>query len=388
MTVVLIMIFATTIMSSILTTAKQNDIIQTDYQATHIAEMGAYFIRQEMIAYIKENDIDLEDQDYFDSMEVYLNNQIDEVEVDPEDSSIFFELEDGIDVTIDESTANITATVIGYSRDYQRDLQLSLSIESGEMPPEDWDEESEEPPPPPEAPDQEYEEEQNWSGDDCTTDSDQSFYFKDGATISCDNMETGDFYVDNQFSMQNNSSLTINGVGVFQGIDVSNLSTVTIYGDAYIDTQLTSGNNPNSEFLACGHSRFSQGIDYQGSFAVRGYSIVDGPAYFKNNNGLIRLGNDTEFKDGLTLDNADLHAGGHLTIMHNETIDAISYLNGIGGNILIAGDLTIINGNGVEETNPPSNAVNYNYEEPDFPECEGVELGEFDPDVSLDDGQY
>ncbi|PKR76937.1 hypothetical protein CEY16_14115 [Halalkalibacillus sediminis] len=391
MTIALIMIFTTVMMNSILSSAKQNQIIESNYRSTHLAEMGARYIHHNILIYVKENDYD-HPQD-LSNMQQFVENKISSVTVDENHEDRTFELIGDISSEDNGDSIRILYTVAGHDGDFTEELNITLSLDLGDGSvgsSDEWDEVSETFPDPPENPDHTFDEQQDWSKKDCPTDENGSYYLDQGGTVDKCDMTTGDFYSNGDLVIEGNdkSSLTINGTGVFQGVGINNKTNLQINGNAFINAKLTSQNNPNSQYLSCGSSRFKGGIDYRGEFSVKMYMISDGFARFESNPALI--GEDAVFKQGLELKNTYVRTGGDLTIHISESVD--DFLNGV--NLYVGGDLTLIEHNDNTTINPNHSNVTYITEAqyPEFPACEGVEIpssgGGSDPSADLVDGQY
>ncbi|TFB13901.1 hypothetical protein E3U55_15165 [Filobacillus milosensis] len=384
LTIALIMLFSTVMMNSILSNAKQNDITEQNYRSTHLAEMGATFIKDRVIEYMRNNEFEATD-DYFSSMQSFVESEISGVTVDREFPERSFEIT--ADFTFEENDrgALLNTEVTGHDENISNPIQVTLQLISGEESVDDWEDNSETFPDPPAEPDYVYEEDVTWKKNDCPDDEDGSYYVKGDATFNCE-ATVGDYYSEGNVKVsKSHNNLTVNGTAVFMGVEINNKTRVKIHENAFINKTLTSENNPNSEFLVCGNARFKEGINYRGQFGVRGYVISDGPVNFENNPA--KIGNDTIFKDGLNIKNTSLDVGGNLTVYTNQT-----NISTFGGTINVAGDLTIYEkGQSEPIINPDWQSINYTDSGPDFPECEGIDYPSGsggDPSVDLDNADY
>ncbi|GEN46818.1 hypothetical protein [Alkalibacillus haloalkaliphilus] len=389
LTVVLIMLFSTVMMNSVMTTAKQNEVIEANYRATHVVEMGATFVQHTLADYFGENGFETSDS-YLQELESTINEKVDKVEIDPDYPNTTFEISEAFEYEHNENFSRIMIVLTGYDSNYEQDLTLTFTIGGSSDRSDKWEDVSSSPPPPPEDADEEYDEQQTWKNNNCEDLSDSSVYLKDGGSIQC-NMTTQDLYVEGDFDISSSNSLTVTGNATFDDVDISGLSQLFIHGHAHFTSVLSSENNPNSEYLSCGNSRFHDGVEYRGEFKVNMHTISDNT--FSLDNGSVQFGGDTLLLNGLELSNASLHAGGDLIIEHNEQLDAANYLANIQGDITMSdGDLIILNADGDEALNPESSSVTYEAEPPTFPECDDVTIPSFgdedDFEVILDDIQY
>ncbi|RPF50566.1 hypothetical protein [Aquisalibacillus elongatus] len=386
LTIALIMLFSTVMLDSILSNAKQTDIAEHHDRATHIAEMGVEFVEQEMAMYVDENGFEL-DADYLNNLTEYLKRQINNVTIDENHSGRYFELdlEEGESI---EPQDPLKLSITGHDDNFSETITVQFGVSSGIPPVDEWDDE--EFPSPPESPDQHYEGNQEWDHKNCPEDSNDTYYVEGGADFKNCNLETGDFYSTSQITTENKGSLLVKGTGVFTGVDINNQSKVTIYENAYIGSQLTSYNNPESEFLVCGNAKFDQGIEYRGDFKVRGHVVSDQLVRYENNTAYI--GQDAIFKDGLDLKNSDLYVGGDLTIKTSH--DKEGFENNLGGNFYVSGDFSLETPYDDEPVtvNPDGDLIHDLSEAPQFPECEDApplsSTGDSGLDVSIGDSEY
>ncbi|MDQ0351991.1 hypothetical protein J2R98_001823 [Alkalibacillus filiformis] len=389
LTVVLIMLFSTVMMNSVMTTANQNEVIEANYRATHVVEMGATFVQHTLVDYLDENGYE-NDESYIQELEATIIEKVDTVVIDPDHPNTSFEISEPFEFDAYDNFSRIYIVLTGYDSNYEQELTLTVNIGGSSGSSEDWEEVSSSPPPPPEDADEEYDESQTWKNNNCEDLSNSSIYLKDGGSIQCD-ITTQDLYVEGDFDISNNNSLTVTGNATFDDVDISGLSQLFVHGHTHFTSVLSSDNNPNSEYLSCGNSRFHEGVDYRGEFRVNMHTISDNT--FSVNNGSVQFGGDALLLNGLELDNAPLHAGGDLIIEHDQQLDAASYLANIQEELTISnGDLIIVNGLGEETINPDSHYVTYEAEPPTFPECDDITIPSFgdedDFEVILDDIQY
>ncbi|WP_411954904.1 hypothetical protein ACKXGF_03635 [Alkalibacillus sp. S2W] len=394
LTIVFMMFFATVMMNSVLSTANQNEIIETNYRATHVAEMGATFIEKEIAQYIEENEFST-DRSTLNNLENHLTDQISQVTIDEDRPDVEYMIDEGFTVENTGGQEVLMMTVGGYDGDVSQSLTLRFSVSMGSEGPdslEGWDEESNTVPNKPENPDQVINESVDLKKKNCIENG-QSVILNDGGSIKC-SPTFNDLYVNNNLSFGNNDTLTVEGQAKFDSLDMTGLSQVFIKRNAHFEGALTSGNNPNSEFLACGNVRLKDRTNYKGGYKVNHYTVSDD--LFFNEKGPVIFGDDTLLKNGILLDGSTVTANNDLTIKHNRTQSAVNYLNTVDGSINMAGgDLVIENANGDISTNPDSNNVNYGAQPNLIPECDGIEppnSGEdsngSDTSVSLDEVDY
>ncbi|GEL78140.1 hypothetical protein [Tenuibacillus multivorans] len=388
LTIAFIMLFSTVIMNNILTNAKQNDILAHHNRATHLAEMGSTFARDQIMTYLSENELEVTEA-FFDDMQQKIEANISAITVDEEYPYRYFALGDSFIYEETDKGARLNIEITGHDGDFSDRIRITLHLSKGDSV-DDWLDESDTFPDPPADPDYSYEDGVGWKdtgNSECPSDPDGTYYVNGSASVACD-IETGDFYTDGGLETANQGSLVVNGTGVFNGVEVNNKSSVTVKEDAYINAPLSSQNNPNSEFLVCGNARFKQGIDYRGIFSVRGYVVSDERVIFSQNP--VNIGSDTILKEGLELNGTNLNVNGHLTI-HIDT-DVQTFDNNLGGNINLTGDLILYTPIQDEPIiNPDGNSFNYTSEVPEFPGCEGVpptNLGGSEPIVDLEDSEY
>ncbi|WP_054754407.1 hypothetical protein [Piscibacillus salipiscarius] len=206
-------------------------------------------------------------------------------------------------------------------------------------------------------------------------------------TKNCGDAEIGSLFLNGPLTVKS-SSLIVNGTAVLNSIEINTLTQAIIKGNAYINSTLTSGNNPNSLFLACGHARFKQKIDYKGNFSVRGYVITDDDVIFSHNP--VVFGSDAILKNGLILHGTDLTVDGNLTIYVNTSSEEFSHTQ-FGGDIYVSGDLIIKTEDGETIVNPAGNSFHTNADvQTSFPECENAPPLETtsEPVVTIEDGSY
>ncbi|SEQ49506.1 hypothetical protein [Piscibacillus halophilus] len=387
MTIVLIMLFSIAMMSSILSNAKQNHVMKQSNRSTHIAEMGATYIQHQFVRYLEENDVEL-NEDTIQHMISETILHVDSVVVDEEHPERFFELSPNAEVTPTPEGSKISVNVIGYDSEFQEELSLVFNIKNREIPIDEWIDESETPPPPPEDPDYHYENSVKWKKNrtECPQEPDSSYYLSDSLAVNCDAI-VGNLYTEGLVNVKS-SSLTVNGRAVLNGLDISTLSKVLIKGNAYINSELTSTNNPNSELLVCGHTRFKEKIDYRGHFAVRGYVVADNQITFSHNPA--QFGHDAILYNGLNLKGTNLTVDGDLTIFTD--LDVQSFHNQLGGDLYVAGDLIIYSSDDSEPIiNPEGEAFHTGVNvDVTFPECDDAPPLESSSEfvVDLEDGNY
>ncbi|MET3683128.1 hypothetical protein ABID56_001219 [Alkalibacillus flavidus] len=393
LTIVFMMFFATVMMNSVLTTAKQNNVIEENYRATHVAEMGAIFVEDQIQQYVEQNDLST-DSSSLNDLETYLNQQIANVTIDEDQPEVEYFIEEGFTVTSDGDSQMLSLKVNGQDENANQIITLTFALSSGSGADslESWNEESNTVPNRPENPDETYPRPVDLKKKNCIQNS-QTVVLESGGNIKC-SPSFNELYVNDDLSFGNNDTLTVEQNAKFESLDMTGLSKVLIKGHAHFEGELTSGNNPNSNFIACGNVRLKGGADYQGGYQVNHYTVAD--ELFYNKQGPVIFGDDTLLKSGLSLDNTSATANGDLTIQHDGTQSASTYLNTIGGNIKMAGGtLTIENANGDQVTQPNSNNVNYDVQPASIPDCEGVEpptsgggQGDSNTSVSLDDIDY
>lgn len=386
LTIALIMLFSTVMMNSILSNAKQNDVINHHNRATHIAEMGATYVEEQFKNYLRENDVELT-EDGLRTMVADTQAKIDQVEIDPEYPDRFFELDSEFTYEDTSEGSMVSVNIVGHDENFNQDITLMFNLENGEVPIDDWESDSDNFPPPPKDPEYYYDEDVSWKND-CPSETESTYVITGSLdTQNCPESEIGNLYLDGQLTVKS-SNLVVNGTAVLSGVDITTLSQVMIKGNAYINSTLTSENNPNSEFLACGHARFKERIDYKGNFGVRGYVITDKEAEFSHNP--VVFGHDAILKKGLILNGTDLEVDGDLSIKTDETLD--SFHTSLGGELFVSGDIIIHTSDPDSPfTNPDKsgfhNGANVNAS---FPECEDAPPLEqtSEPVVEVEDGSY
>ncbi|MGP4071712.1 hypothetical protein ACTWQB_04065 [Piscibacillus sp. B03] len=335
LTIALIMLFSTVMMNSILSNAKQNDVMDHHNRATHIAEMGATYVKEQFKIFLEETDVRL-NEDGISTMVADTQTKIEQVEIDPDHPDRYFELDSDFTYENTSEGSKVSVNIIGHDDEFSEDITLTFNLKKGEVPIDDWESDSETPPSPPSDPDYYYDEDVSWKNS-CPIDGDSTYVIKGNFdTKNCSDGEIEDLFLDGQLTVKS-SDLTVNGTAVLNGVDITTLSKLIIKGNAYINSVLTSENNPNSQFLACGHARFKETVDYKGNFGVRGYVIADKEMIFSNNP--VVFGNDAILKGGLMLDGTDLEVDGDLTIHSDRTIDHLH--TGLGGDIFASGDITV-----------------------------------------------
>ncbi|MGM8216319.1 hypothetical protein ACLIA0_12180 [Bacillaceae bacterium W0354] len=376
LTIALIMLFATVMMSNILSSAKQNEIIESDYRATHITEMGTKYMRQKVINFLETNSFSFNDADSLQRLNQYLSN-IGRVQVDDEHPGRFFELnsyENGLFyklVGYEGRTGSINLLVNGYDDTFQKEIEVTLSIRTGGGGREtidDWEEYSNTPPPPPDP-----SAGQVCYSLNCDDIENSSVHLRDEQTINnkYDGLRTKDFYAEEEITTKNNINLTVDGNAVFlEELEMNNFTKLLILGNAFIYDDFSSENNPNSEFLSCGYGRFKEDVEYKGKFGVRNKAIFDEEVDFSN--AVVYFGDDVVFKDEIELKNTTLTIGGNITVYVDE---ANSFLSDLNGTINITGNLYIYEEDRREPiVNPNHHKINYNQPAPDFNNLDGFSI--------------
>lgn len=373
LTITLIMLFATVMMSNILSSAKQNDIIESKERASHIAEMGATYVKDQVIQFFENNH-----SENLSGLNAYLS-RLGTIFVDEEHRDRYFKLEpfpDGNYYELVNANSNelfLRFSILGQDEKQTKIIKILLEVTLGEENVEDWEQFSTTPPPPPNPND----------GNvcytlDCENIKQSSVHLTENTTIDnrYRNLETGYFYAEKLITTQNNINVLINGNGVFlEGLDINNLTRILVKGHAFLYSQLTSANNPNSEFYSCGNARFTEGINYHGQFGVKMKTISDGLVKFENRTA--SFGDEAIFYNGLQLSGATVYAGANLHIYIDSDVN--TFLTTLGGTIHLTGNLYIYEyGSNEPIVNPEHQKILYNQPAPTFSHlsmsCDGVDV--------------